>query len=399
MNTLLQTSLATALLVTSGVVLAGDVNPPAGPIGPTGVTLAEIRANLDAIEDQAIDAFDTLVGIHTATPIESLPGDVGAEYVISQPGAYFLSANHLGDGANTVIEVRASDVVIDLRGFAILGDGLFAGTGSYGIDTVGGVNNVTVRNGSIATFGDSSGGGVRLNGEGNRVEDVRVVTTQGSGIRTGGNSIVLRSVVYNAGSGISAGFASVLRDCAVQSAAGNGYTLDSGCVVENCTADQNGNDGFSASEGVVIEGCASSRNGDDGYDLFSATVRESAAYQNDNAGFRAFGSSIYACSAGYGAGIGFDLSAGNSVTRCYAISNTIGGFRLTGVRNHVASNFAGSHFSGFGYQVLASATDCFVTANFARSNAQYYDFQTTNGILGTRRVNLTGATIWDNFSH
>jgi len=399
MKTLFRIPLAAALLVTGGVVLAGDVNPPVGPITPTGVTLAEIRASLDAIEDQALDAADTLVEIERPTPIEDLPSALGVDYVISQPGTYVLSGNHYGDGANTAIEVRVSGVVIDLRGFAIIGGGFFPGKGAYAIDTIGGVNNVTIFNGSIADFGDSSGGAIRLNGEGNVIVDVRVASSQGSGIRTGGNSTVLRSVVYNSASGISAGFASVIRDCAVQSVAGVGYTLDLGCVVENCTADQCGGDGYSASDAVVIEGCASSRNGGDGYDLFGAVVRQCTAYQNAGAGFRAFGSSAFACSASYNTGIGFDLSSGNHVTRCSATSNNVGGFRLTGIRNHVSSNYSGQHSTGFGFQVLPAATDCFVTANFATANSSYFDYQTTNGILGTRRVNLTNATIWDNFSN
>lgn len=41
-------------LVVAAWAMAGPLNPPAGPISPTGATLAEIKGSVDAIEDAVV---------------------------------------------------------------------------------------------------------------------------------------------------------------------------------------------------------------------------------------------------------------------------------------------------------------------------------------------------------
>jgi len=399
MNTLARAALAAGLSL-AAPALAGDVNPPPGPIQPTGVTLAEIRDLLDSIETQALEAYDALVAVDPGTPIESLPSDTGVDFVISEPGSYFLAGDWFGDGANTAIEIRSSDVEIDLRGFSIVGGGFFDGTSAYGIDTLGGVHNVSVRNGSIVTFGDSSGGAVRLNGDDCVVEDVRVILSEGSGINVGASARVTRCVVFGGLTGVSVGDGSVVKDCAVKSTAGNAFRLDGGSSIENCTADSCGGAGYDASQGTVLSGCVATRNAGNGFDLFGSVVRECVAFRNTGDGFSALNSQISFSTAGDNTQVGFDLAAGNHVTHCSANRNDVGGFRLNGVRNHVSSNHSVEHTGGaFGFQVTASATDSFLFANFGEQNSSYYDFQTTDAALGTRKVNFSGASRWDNYSN
>jgi len=112
----------------ASVSLAGDLNPPSGPIAPTMKTLHEVNPS---------------------TPIESLPGSGTAQHVISEPGAYHLTGNMdlAGIGA-TAIRVNARGVTIDLNGFAISGDGDETLPAIFLVS-----NAAAVRNGTIVDWG------------------------------------------------------------------------------------------------------------------------------------------------------------------------------------------------------------------------------------------------------
>jgi len=395
-TTSLGAALATAAAaITASAALAGDLNPPPGPIAPTGFTIAEIKAEIDAITADAEAANDTLLGVRAPTDILSLPSAPGADFVISEPGRYVLTANYFTETDTDVIEIQSSNVIVDLKGFAIIGNPAI-NYSSWAVTTTAGVDNVAVVNGTISYFG----GGVRLLGEGNVVRDVRVYAGQGAGIDAGGNSAIERCTVHFSGAGISAGFSSTIKDCAVQGSFSHGFSLESGSVIENCTADNGVGVGIEAGQGTVIDGCVATRNGGYGYDLFGSTIRESVAHENTEDGVRAYGSTMFAVHSSNNEGVGFTLLAGNHVTRCAATSNDVGGFLISGVRNHVASNYAAEQLGGaYAFRVDATATDCFVVSNFAHANSSYYEFNTTNGALGDRKINLTGAAIWDNFSN
>src|SRR5690242_8467064 len=82
------------------VAAAGPLNPPAGPVSPTGKTLTEIEPR-------------TLVGPTTT------PGDANAMYIISQPGSYALSGPIATSGGRAGIRIAANHVTLDLQGFTI----------------------------------------------------------------------------------------------------------------------------------------------------------------------------------------------------------------------------------------------------------------------------------------
>ncbi|MEO1129420.1 MAG: hypothetical protein AAFX05_06890 [Planctomycetota bacterium] len=389
--------IAASFAVAAPVSLAGNVNPPPGPVQPTGITLTEIIDQRTDIETQAGDALLKLVEIDPGVAIESLSGDAAHDFIITEPGRYYLSANYVGDGANTVIDVRVSDVEIDLRGFMITGDAFFSNEGAWAIDTIGGVDNVTVRNGTVYLFGDNAGGGIRLNGEHCVVEDVRVVVSQGTALNVGGAARIERCAVFGTVGGISVGDGSSIQDCQASIVVGSGFVIGGTSSVDNCTADSC-DSGFTASHGTVFDGCVASRNATDGFDVIGCVLRACTARTNLN-GFRALQSRLTVCNASDNAQAGYYLAAGNHVTRCSAIANTLGGFNIVGIRNHVASNYSGQHLTGYGYWLQSSATDCFLVKNFAEANALYYDLDTTNGNIGTLRVGIPGAGPWDNFSN
>ncbi|MGH7133554.1 MAG: hypothetical protein ACREJO_16610 [Phycisphaerales bacterium] len=113
---------------------AGPINPPTGPVSPTGRTLQEI---LNHVPPPQVGPFRGRISI-----------DGGAGRTISQPGSYVLTGDIAVNGA-PAITIRASNVTLDLNGFAVRRTAPGGGAAVY-IDSAS--RNVTVRNGRIAGF-------------------------------------------------------------------------------------------------------------------------------------------------------------------------------------------------------------------------------------------------------
>lgn len=89
------------LAACASAALAGPLNPPAGPVAPTG-------RSLDRIEPRVC--------------LNDLPGSPVATHVITAPGQYFLSADVQGEeGKHGILIESPGDVSIDLNGFALRG--------------------------------------------------------------------------------------------------------------------------------------------------------------------------------------------------------------------------------------------------------------------------------------
>src|SRR5262245_42158782 len=118
-----------ALVATAGLLVAGPLAPPAGPVTSTFKTLTETEPRI------AINATNT-------------PGSGSAMFLISQPGSYYLTGNITGAASKTAISVITSNVTIDLGGFAMTG---VAGS-LVGIEAQG-ESNLTVTNGTLSSWG------------------------------------------------------------------------------------------------------------------------------------------------------------------------------------------------------------------------------------------------------
>lgn len=148
------------------------------------------------------------------------PGDSsGVPITITQPGSYVLTSNlTTGDVNQTLIEISAHDVSIDLNGFSLVGPiscssppacSSGSGTGN-GIDMTG-RKNFQLRNGGIRGMGQH---GISLgNSTGYLIHDVQFLENRRNGI-DGVNSreglIRSVSVSRNGNLGISAGFSYVV---------------------------------------------------------------------------------------------------------------------------------------------------------------------------------------------
>jgi len=97
-----------------------------------------------------VGAVDGVILINQATVLAS----GGFPYTITQPGSYRLSGNLVVTAASTsAIDITASNVTLDLNGFAILGPNALppCTTGCAGISDNGSAPTaVTVRNGSLS---------------------------------------------------------------------------------------------------------------------------------------------------------------------------------------------------------------------------------------------------------
>jgi hypothetical protein len=246
----------------AGVVSAGELTPPAGPVAPTPGPEPRI----------AINEANT-------------PGHSGATFVITQPGSYFLTGNVTGESGKYGILIQPSRVTVDLNGFAMIGV-----TGSLdGIAAFPGVKDIVVRNGSVASWGRS---GVDLaNAVNGAVEGVVASDNEQIGLRSGSNFIISRcaasgngvatgqngihanghaviehcTAVGNGGSGIGGGsLGSVVWGCAARDNGAFGVTVGDRCLIADCAAFSNENDGIHAGGGCTINGCTSSGNSRDG---------------------------------------------------------------------------------------------------------------------------------------
>lgn len=170
------------------------------------------------------------------------PGDApGFPITLSQPGSYRLAGNlTIGDPFVNVIEIRASNVTIDLNGFTIQGpnvcslavDGTVtcslpgSGAGVRAIPTSPIASSaVTVTNGTIRGMSGPAVDLVSAATTGSRIVGLAAVgnaygiyastlalvqnnvvhTNQGSGVRVGGASVVLdNNISFNSGFGLLA---------------------------------------------------------------------------------------------------------------------------------------------------------------------------------------------------
>ena len=142
----------------------GALTPP-GPPGATMLTLSQVEPR---------------------TPVDSThtPGGGSDEFVISNPGSYYLTSN-ITVTTSMGIGIITNGVRLDLNGFTIFG-------GGYGISISPGTTNCTVRNGS---FFNSIQAGIVSSGSDDVFEDLNVFNT-GYGMECYGDCGVIKNCSF-----------------------------------------------------------------------------------------------------------------------------------------------------------------------------------------------------------
>jgi hypothetical protein len=178
-------------------------------------------------------------------------GSVSTTYVISKPGAYYLSGERvMSDNTKAIISITSDDVTLDLNGFSLS----FANPSTGDASAISAyTSNIEVRNGSIL---NSPGTAIYFaSALQSRVTDLRIsnvrtgwavwlntggfvknteIFSSANGIRTGPSSTVENCrVVYSQGIAISAADGSIVRTNVVFNAKASGIVVFTESLAEN----------------------------------------------------------------------------------------------------------------------------------------------------------------------
>src|SRR3954471_15205057 len=361
----------------------GSLTPP-GPPSPTMKKLDEVepRTNLQASPAPA--------GVDTTNP--------NYQFVINQPGSYYLTSNLLVTKTNG-IQINVEGVSLDLNGFQI---SRVTPTG-YGIEIPTTSLHATVRNGTIRGFV----AGIFGSAPGSAFRDLALTFCTNYGIRTGQGAILesCRASQNSGTAGIAAGWGATLSNCA---ATGNTVTTaigtGSSSSLLNCSAYANTADfGINASAGSSVTNCSASFN--------TGTSPVSAAISTSN------GSTITGCAAYFNDSIaatqtsttemGFYVLDGSTIQNCTAQYNNGDGIRISSAclvrANNCGVNFAGVHSIGGnnrieennvfsnGRGILIDTAGNLIVKNSATDNTTDYVIAASNRYGPIVDISATGA--------
>jgi len=344
---------ASLLIIGGALLYAGPLDPPDGPITSTYKTLTEVEPRI------AINDVNT-------------PGDAYNVYVVTQPGSYYLTADVVGGGGKSGIDIRASNVTVDLNGFTV--DGA-SGSGDNGIRNSGGNGYITVRNGRVRNWQHD---GINLR-------------------RATSSNFLVESVeaAFNGGQGITCESRSVVRGCVATNNSAEGITCNEYCVVEQCQSWNNGSNGIKVYRGSAVRDCVVHGNGmgivlaDQG-----CTVADCLVYNNSLQGIYAGGECrIAGCEVDRNWGSGIEVGSsslvvGNSVT-FNGNEAPEAGILVKGSDCRVEDNNVTSNFCG----IRADFAGSLIIRNSASGNTTNYSIAGGNfcGTIVTSEAAMNSA--------
>jgi parallel beta-helix repeat protein len=352
----------------------GSLTPPFGSPTPSMKTLLQIEPRTD------LQATPAPAGVDTTNP--------AYDFIINQPGSYYLSANILVSKANG-IKINVEGVTLDLNGYHIFRAGGL--TGGNGIELAANADRATVRNGGIKEFARGvesiHASGFAL---GCLFERLTVSNCTAVGISAGDGAVLESCRAHeNSGppgsAGIQAGFGATLRNCTATENSAGGIAVQGGSTLENCTADGNGAAGISAAAGSTLIGCTAAFNKQSAGITTSngCSVIHCAAFSNTSSSGESAGirvgegctvvdstshNNISSAPSTSSTGMGFDLGPGSTIRGCTASMNEGNGIRLSSdciaVQNLCDSN--GNNGDGAG--IHASSSDARIEGNNVTDN-------------------------------
>jgi hypothetical protein len=388
------------------ILAQGSLTPPAAPV-PTMKSLDQIASTGIAINST-----------NTA-------GNGSNQFVISQPGSYYIRGNINGVSGKNCLSINVSDVTVDLNGFVLNANGV---TGTSGINLPNTVSNITIRNGVLR--GWTVNGISAANGSNCLFENIRSFSngtdSNGAGIVTG-DSCVIRSCLAMNGSmtGFRVGNSCSIEQCTAKSVQ-RGYEADSGCVISRCLAAANAGgitiSGISASSGSLVTECAVLGGTGDGMSVVDGTVVNcTASAFIDGTGINTSSASVINCTANNNQ-TGIDGGLQSRVTGCLVSSNsdvgirasdsvhivgntcsqngnavagaTSGAITVSGTENLIDGNFMTDNHRG----ITTALGQNTITRNFSRGNGANAYPSTAGNDLGPLGSVSTANSPWANIN-
>lgn len=219
-----------------------------------------------------------------ATTDGCFAGDTGGFPVtITATGSYLVTGNlEIAAETTDAIEVDASDVTLDLNGFAISGPVTCTGvpvsectpnestSGGEGVSVLSGSDNVTIRNGTIRGMGSD---GIQCLGQ-CIVSSIRAESNTTDGIRVSDEAILQNNMARSNGN--------------------DGIRANRSALFNNNVAVMNGNRGIFADFNSLVKNSNSRRNGSHGIRADNSIVKDNVAWNNLGAGLKVAGETGYA---------------------------------------------------------------------------------------------------------
>ena len=313
-------------------VLAGPLDPPAGPIAPTPGPEPRIAIN------------------QTNTP-----GDSGALFIITAPGSYYLEGNVTGEASKRGIEIAADHVTIDLMGYTC--DGVVGS--DEGVWSLGTRTGIEVRNGVVTNWSQGIKVGQAI------IRDVRAENNIVTGIDVSAGSLVVDCTATNNGTGIRTGHGCRIARCVVSSNTAIGISAFHAANVTDCTAYDNEGTGIFCQTGSIVTGCVSRENNGSGFFVgASSMVSECTAYSNS--------------------GFGIQVGSESTVSNCTASTNGTDGIRVFGgclVKDNTCTDNGQDPAGGAGIRVTALGGNCRFEGNHCLNNDIGIDVDSTGNVI------------------
>jgi len=300
-----------------------------------------------------------------------------ADYAtITNPGSYRVTRDIVLAGGNA-IDVKANDVTIDLNGHMVAGLTIFF-PNDAGIYQYPGYRNLTILNGTV--IGDD-GAGIKAEGDGTRIMNVRVRESSAGALVLGDNAQVdgclINSNVLTGGSLlIEAGTRCRITDTMIFENSGNtiyGVYVLNNAIIKSLSISRNrataGFTGIMAGEGSVITACNVFSNSTTASSLNGIYVGEGCVISKSSVTFnRASGSLI----------TGFFADRGTRISQCIAAGN----------RSSSATS------RGFWHEGDGSLESCIARDNDATLGYGFY--VRSKALVSIRNMEIPSVIVWPN---
>lgn len=360
---------------------AGQLDPPAGPINPTGPT---------TFNQQDIGA--------------------GPLFSINASGSYILTSDIVAPGGYTGdgIAILADNVTLNMNGFALIG---VVGSQRGIRVTLPERWNISIYNGTVRDWGgDGVDAGLAKNSQ---LRNLRVYQNGGNGIVLGeGGTITGCTATNNVDAGIFVSTASANGGCTITgcTASGNscGITALRGSTVINCTAESNTQNGITVSFGGTVANCTARNNGSTGIIATAGSMVSGCTARENGEGILAGGAStVRGCTAAENTGDGIHVTFDSLVVGNLCDSNGAAGIHATSTDNRIEGNNVGDNARG----IDVDSAGNLIIKNSAAANTINYSIVANNkvGVIvfapnsGAISGSTGGAGVgttrpWDNFS-